>query len=968
MILSMVRNGTVTGLDIDLTDSPDVPCKACLEANLKQRAIPKMRTRMITSPLQVVGSDIQTVETPSSDGGKRYFSLYVDAKTNTVATTSLKAKSDQPAAAKIVIPRLENLSGQKVDTIRCDQGGEYTSNEFKTFCQSKGIKIEMSDTNQPFQNGLAETTGGKLLRMMRAARIHSRVPKKYWPENLAYQTWIANRVSTKKQKGKTTPYEQLSHQKSDLSMARPYGCEAWVIIRRKKKEKLSPRAERGVFIGISSSKKAWRILLWSNRQIIESRNVSFRADTFPFKGEGGMESERTRAEELFNRDDSMDLIDDDNDDEVAAAAAPYNDAEEVADVADAEDPDEADADAAAVPAEAENAPRRSSRIPSRSADSIRFDDIDFDERGLLVTTASLISIIETEELAQDPKLTESQELPIKAEDLYSLTTGVSTDPKNERQAWTIPEWREAERKEWQTVTDAGTYEIVERPTDEQVIPSKMVYRTKNTDNPDESLKKARFVVRGCFDREKNEKQKYAPTLKFASFRILFALAAIIGAVVQQIDVKGAFLNGDLPKPIYTEQPINLAQGDPTKYVLKLKKSLYGLAESPRLWNERFDKELKDIGFTRLESDPCVYVMHSKEGQGRRRRRHITILGSYVDDIMLFGTNNEIVEQVRKRLRQAFKLNELGRARWALGMAVHQLPDAIILSQKQYLTEVLERFGDHINEKRHNPSSPLPEGTVLTKAMSPQTEEESRAVESLPYRELIGCLLYLAVGTRPDIAFAIGLLSRFVSCYGAEHWAAALHVLRYLRGTPDHGLRYAKRGRASDSFTEEDAHGLVELLQGYVDADFATDPDTSRSVSGQIFTLNGGAISWRAKQQSLVTTSTCHAEYVAACEASRETVWLREFLSELGFSMDKPTHVFEDNEAARFLSENPATTERSKHIRLRWHYLRQCVRDGTIRLMRVDTKSNAADALTKPVSRPVLELLRDCVNLGPHQTE
>ena len=168
-------------------------------------------------------------------------------------------------------------------------------------------------------------------------------------------------------------------------------------------------------------------------------------------------------------------------------------------------------------------------------------------------------------------------------------------------------------------------------------------------------------------------------------------------------------------------------------------------------------------------------------------------------------------------------------------------------------------------------------------------------------------MYLAVGTRPDIAFAVALLSKFVVNPGYKHWQAALHVLRYLRGTHDHGLRYAKASHAATELTDEMRLQLAEALYGFVDADFATDPDSSRSVSGQVFVMNGGAISWRSKQQPIVTTSTCHAEYVAACEASRETVWLRELLSEMGLEIGAPTPLYEDNVAALFLSENPAVS-------------------------------------------------------------
>ena len=176
----------------------------------------------------------------------------------------------------------------------------------------------------------------------------------------------------------------------------------------------------------------------------------------------------------------------------------------------------------------------------------------------------------------------------------------------------------------------------------------MVYRTKESDNPAIKTKKARFVVKGYLHKNKRERLKFAPTLKFALLRVLFALAAFLGLMVHQLDVKGTFLHGELPEPIFVEQPVNLAENS-RNFVLKLRKSLYGLAESPRLWNEKLDTELKRIGFVRLESDPCVYVMHNNDS--------ILVLASYVDDLLLFGTNANQFEFVKNQLRHKFRLFE-----------------------------------------------------------------------------------------------------------------------------------------------------------------------------------------------------------------------------------------------------------------------------------------------------------------------
>ena len=273
-----------------------------------------------------------------------------------------------------------------------------------------------------------------------------------------------------------------------------------------------------------------------------------------------------------------------------------------------------------------------------------------------------------------------------------------------------------------------------------------------------------------------------------------------------------------------------------------------------------------MGFKRLESDPCVYILLSDSGG-------ITVLGAYVDDIFLFGTDHDEVSRVKDRLKAVFRTKDLGRARWALGMAIHQNGKFIEIDQKKYLGDVLNRFETYHSKRKANPRTPLPAGLTLVKA---RDDEDTSEAAALPYRELIGSLMYLAVGSRPDIAFDVSMLSRFVSKHNLLLWKAALHVLRYRRGRLNVSIRFDKRTRAVRKVTE-DLRALLETgFFGYVDSDFATDPSTSRSISGQIFMMNGGPVSWRSKQQPLVTTSTSHAEYVAGCEAARECVWIREF--------------------------------------------------------------------------------------------
>jgi hypothetical protein len=279
----MSSNEVATGLSIEPGEDEKEPCRVCVEANLRQANVPRTRTRSL-APMDVLGCDLQEVE-QRSRGGHKYLALYCDHSSGCVATRPLKQKSDQAKIGLQVVEHLEVLTGKRLKILRADQGGEFTAQEFVNPLIAKGIKIEYSDTDQPFQNGLAEVTGRKIFSMMRAARVRSGVPKEYWVENAAHQTWVHNRVASKRQNGATTPIQELTGEKADLSRARVFGCEAWVLIRRHKKQKLDARAQRAVHLGISQCKKAWVFLLWDSRKIIESRNAHFYEDVFPFKSQ-----------------------------------------------------------------------------------------------------------------------------------------------------------------------------------------------------------------------------------------------------------------------------------------------------------------------------------------------------------------------------------------------------------------------------------------------------------------------------------------------------------------------------------------------------------------------------------------------------------------------------------------------------------------------------------------------------------
>jgi hypothetical protein len=426
-------------------------------------------------------------------------------------------------------------------------------------------------------------------------------------------------------------------------------------------------------------------------------------------------------------------------------------------------------------------------------------------------------------------------------------------------------WFDAMNKEYQQMQDFKTWELQTLPADRKAIACRWVFAIKPNLNGDGFVRKfkARLVVKGFSQRAGIDyNETFSPVAHQESFRIILALAAQHGLFLRQMDVVGAFLNGEIQDEIFMSQPEGFTIKNQEHKVCKLNKALYGLKQAGMIWNKNLDDFLVEtLRFRRTRADPCVY--HFKQNDS------VIILGVHVDDILLAHNDecmcNDIVAQFSKK----WEITDLGQPAQLLGMHITRngRTGAITLSQQEYIEELLVKF----NMKNCKPvSTPHQAGFYLSSKMSPTDENEMLCMKKIPYAELVGSLNWLSTNTRPDIATSVGTLCRFISNPGKQHWKAAQRVLAYLSGTVDRGLSYGEQEKRAD------------LLIGYSDADWAGDPDTRRSTTGYIFTLAGGPIAWKSKLQKSSALSSVEAEYIAACSTSREAKWIRQLLSEIGF--------------------------------------------------------------------------------------
>jgi hypothetical protein len=413
----------------------------------------------------------------------------------------------------------------------------------------------------------------------------------------------------------------------------------------------------------------------------------------------------------------------------------------------------------------------------------------------------------------------------------------------------------------------------------------------------------------------------------------------------QMDIDTAFLNGELEEEIYMKQPQGLEEPGQEHLVCRLLRSLYGLKQAPRAWYKTFTDFLKAHGFVMLSSDACVYI--------KKMADDILIVGIYVDDLLLLAKTPSHIAYLKSLIGSRFKSKDLGDIHYILGVQVKRdrASRRLFMHQSKYAKSILEKFNF---EQARAQQTPGDSSVQLSKKDSPQTEEDKQQMQDKDYRGLVGSLMYLMLGTRPDIAYSLQACSKFLSNPGQAHWIAAKRILRYLKGTLDYGLVF-------DGNVPDASH-----LTAYIDSDYGNCLDTRRSVSGYIMQLGGCAVTYSSKTQPTVALSSTEAEYMALAHGVKEVLFLRQLLHELHRVQPTTAIVYGDNQSSIAMAKNPVHHQRTKHIDVRYHFVRERVGRKDIAIEYVDTKSNMADLLTKNVSREILLRLRS--SLGVRRIE
>ena len=507
--------------------------------------------------------------------------------------------------------------------------------------------------------------------------------------------------------------------------------------------------------------------------------------------------------------------------------------------------------------------------------------------------------------------------------------GIENDPVTFSQAMNdvnSDKWLEAMKDELKSMVHNEVWDLVELPEGHRKVGCKWVFKTKRDSRDNLERYKARLVAKGFTQKDGvNYKETFSPVSKKDSFRIFMALAAHYDLELYQMDVKTAFLNGNLNEEVYMDQPMGFIEKGKEHMVCKLKRSIYGLKQASRQWYLKFNDTIVSFGFEENIIDRCIYlkVCGSK----------FIFLILYVDDILLATNDLHLLHETKRFLSNNFEIKDMGEVTYVIGIEIFRNRSLGMLGlyQKSYINKVLERF-----RMQNCSASPVPiqKGDKFSLMQCPHNDLERKQMQAIPYASVVGSMMYAQICTRLDISFVVGMLGRYQSNPWLDHWKAAKKVLRYLQGTKEYMLTY----RRSDH---------LEVI-GYSDSDYAGCVDTRKSTCGYLYLLAGGAISWKSVKQSVIATSTMEAEFVACFEAMVQAKWLQNFISGLGIvdSIARPLKIYCDNSVAVFFSKNDKYSKGSKHMELKYFAVKEEVQKQRVSIEHISTNLMIDDPLRK----------------------
>ncbi|RVW71744.1 Retrovirus-related Pol polyprotein from transposon TNT 1-94 [Vitis vinifera] len=742
----------------------------------------------------------------------------------------------------------------------CDNAREYFSAPFTSFMPQHGIIHQSSCAHTPQQNGVAERKNRHLVETARTLLLHSHVPFRIWGNAVLTACYLINRMPS------SVLHDQIPHSLLFLDQPfyflppRVFGCTCFVHILTPGQDKLSARAIKCIFLGYSRLQKGYRCYSSETHRYFLSADVTFFEDSPFFSTSESLPVSEVLPLPIISPPDAV----------PSCPLQVYHRRYRVA-----------------VPPSLAAVPADSPPIPSASPALA------------LPPSADLpIALRKGNRSTRNPhpiyNFLSYHRLSSPYSAFVSAISSVSL-PKSTLEALSHSGWRQAMVDEMTALHSNDTWDLVVLPSGKSTVGCCWVYTVKVDPDGQVDCLKARLVAKGYTQvYGSNYGDTFSPVAKIASVRLLLSMAAMRSWPLYQLDIKNAFLHGDLVEEVYMEQPPGfVAQGE-SGLVCRLRRSLYGLKQSPRAWFNRFSSVVQEFGMFRSTADHSVFYHHNSSGQ-------CIYLVVYVDDIVITGSDQNGIQNLKQHLFTHFQNKDLGKLKYFLGIEIAQSSFGVVLSQRKYALHILEETGMLDCKPVDTPMDP---NVKLIPGQGEPLGDPGR------YRRLVGKLNYLTI-TRPDISFPVSVVSQFLQSPCDSHWDAVIRILRYIKSTP-----------------------------------------------GQ-----GNLISWKSKKQDVVARSSSEAEYRAMALATCELIWLKYLLRELRFGKDEQMKLICDNQATLHIASNPVFHERTKHIEVDCHFIREKIASGCVATSFVNSNDQLADIFTKSLRGPRIKYI--CNKLGAY---
>ncbi|CAL1409881.1 unnamed protein product [Linum trigynum] len=937
-------------------------CETCHLAKQRKLSFP-LSTSRAHSIFDLIHVDIWGPLAVESYDGYSYFLTIVDDHSRAVWTYLMRLKSETSRILEAFCVMVSRQFGKLVKVIRSDQGSEFHMAEFYS---THGIEHQTSCVETPEQNARVERKHQHILNVARALRFQAGLPLEFWSDCILHAVHLINRLPSPVIHD-LTPFELLYNKPPVLSHLKVFGCLAYASTLLRDRTKFHPRARQCMFLGFLPGVKGYKLFDLHTHDVFVSRHVMFHETIFPFKQTSSTNSSSpdpttstfspssssSQTTSLFPNhspipDDLPSLVPSPNSQNTSQ---PFSSSSMDS--------------LSSTPISSNTFPSLNPHFPSSSSSHTPSPSHSFptatNHPSPAIDWHDLYS--DGEELcAQEPidegedhglrKSTRVKTKPVWHKDFtfsgattsHSIQNFVSFDklpeshkifvlsvmhaeePKTYAEACKELVWRLSMNEEMDALIANDTWDEVILPEGKKAIDNKWVYKIKHKADGSIERHKSRLVVKGFTQIYGIDfLDTFSPVAKINSVKALLAVTASQDWHIHQMDVANAFLHGDLNEEVYMKPPPGVVVSDP-RIVFKLKKSLYGLKQASRQWFAKLTASLLKNGFSQAASD---YSMFIRRFQGR-----MLVVLVYVDDILIAGSSLSDIEQTKGFLGKEFKVKDLGVLKFFLGLEVYRDHRGIFVNQRKYCMDLLEETG-HLEAK--DCLSPADCKVQLrAKQGEPLTNPEV-------YKRLVGRLHYLII-TPPDLTHSVQQLCQFQKDPHTEHLQAAYRVIRYIKHAPGQGLWFKS--------------GTKLELTGFSDSDWASCPDTRRSVTGYCTLLGGCLLTWKSKKQTTVSRSSSEAEYRALAHLVCELEWLRSLLAEMGINIPLPIDVYCDNRSAIHIAENPVFHERTKHIEIDCHVTRERLSSGMIKLQHVRTDDQLADLFTKGLTRYRLSYLLD----------